>query len=97
MGRMIIYRRRVFLEYIIILSPRRELEFVNSFRIKQMVLPITPPLVLAPGIQGQTVHLPVRKRVAVSLPYFFGERLKPHTFDAGRRPGKIFIHLITEC
>src|SRR5206468_5582531 len=87
--RLVVHQPGVFLENLVAARATGELELVNRLRIKQVILAVGTPLILAAGIERGAVDFAFRKGVLMASQDFFGEHLETDSLDTGRRPGEI--------
>src|ERR1035441_10311405 len=88
---LLIDQRGVFLESLLAAGAHRRLQFVDGLRIKQVVLPVVAPLVLAAGVKQMAVDGTVRKSVLVPLEDFLGNDLDPHAGNTRGRAREVFV------
>ena len=89
--RLVVDQRRVFLENLVVVGARRELQLVDCFGVEQVVFAVAPPLILPAGIQRCAVDGAGRKRVPVPQADFFGYDVDAHALNLGRGPGEILV------
>src|ERR1035441_918903 len=88
---LVIDQRGVFLENLLAAGAHRRLQLVDGLRIKQVVLPVVAPLVLAAGVKQMAVDRAVREGVLVPLEHFLGNDLDTHSGHARGRAGEVLI------
>ena len=89
--RLVVDQLAVLLEDLVIAGAASVLELVNGLRVEQMVLAVTAPLILTPGIKQVAVELAIGKSPVVPNLHFLGNDIQPHSFHPGSSPGEILV------
>ena len=89
---LVIHLRRILLENIEPPATHRRLQFMHRRGVKQMLLAILAPLIIAASLQRVRRRRAVRKCHAVPHGNLLRDLLHPDALDARRRPSEVFLH-----
>ena len=85
---LVIHQGGVFLEHLVVVVPGGELQFVNGFRVEQVILAVVTPLVLTAGIEHLSKVRARREGPLVAHQHLLRDRFQADALHPGRSPGK---------